>query len=170
MRDDWRTAVIEGDCRAIEGLLEDTDIDCRDHYGQTALMLAVLHGREEVASLLLEKGADLNVTAKYRLSALMLAVIRGHEAIARQLVDAGANLELRGTGAPASRERQLATWRLITHWLILPAISNGPNANRPSFSTAGNRRRKDGCPSAIPTVLPGGRLATLSGAAILRQQ
>ena len=100
MRDDWRTAVIEGDCRAIEGLLEDTDIDCRDHYGQTALMLAVLHGREEVASLLLEKGADLNVTAKYRLSALMLAVIRGHEAIARQLVDAGANLELRGTGAP----------------------------------------------------------------------
>ena len=93
MRDDWRTAVIEGDCRAIEGLLEDTDIDCRDHYRQTALILAVLHGREEVVNLLLEKGADLNVTAKYRLSALMLAVIRGHEAIARQLVDAGANLE-----------------------------------------------------------------------------
>jgi len=101
MRDDWRKAVIGGDSRVIERLLaEGVDIDGRDRYGQTALMLAALHGRDELARLLLENGADLDVTAKYGLSALMLAVINRHSGIARRLVDAGASTTLRGSGAP----------------------------------------------------------------------
>ena len=101
MRDDWRTAAIDGDSAAIEPLLDaGVDIDCRDRYGQTALMLASLQGRTVVVALLVRRGADLNVTAKYNLSALMLAVINGHSDVAKQLVDAGADLGLRGTGAP----------------------------------------------------------------------
>ncbi len=101
MRDDWRKAAIGGDSRVIERLLaEDADIDSRDRYGQTALMLATLHGRDEAVRLLLEKGADMDVTAKYGLSALMLAVINRHTGIGKQLVDAGANTLMRGSGAP----------------------------------------------------------------------
>jgi ankyrin repeat protein len=106
MRGDWNKAVIDGDCRTVERLLpENVDIDSRDRYGQTVLMLAAQHGRNNVVRLLLEKGADMDVTAKYGLSALMLAVINRHTGIARQLVDAGANTRLRGSGAPGFAHR-----------------------------------------------------------------
>jgi len=76
------------------------DIDSRDKYGQTALMLAASAGWEQVVELLIERGAALNHTAKYGLSALMLAVVRGHTNVVRKLAGAGADLGLRGTGAP----------------------------------------------------------------------
>lgn len=63
-------------------------------------MLAATHGRDDVLRLLLNNGADMDVTAKYGLSALMLAVINRHSGIAKQLVDAGANTQLVGSGAP----------------------------------------------------------------------
>ena len=101
MRDDWRNAAIDGDSEAIERLIaQQTDINSRDGYGQTALMLAALHGRDAVVLPLLQGGADMDVTAKYNLSALMLAVINHNTEIARQLVDAGADTRIQGSGAP----------------------------------------------------------------------
>ena len=101
MRDDWRDSAIGGDSRAIQRLLtEGVDIDCRDRFGQTALMLAALHGRDEAVCVLLESGVEKDVTAKFGLSALMLTVINRHTGIAERLVDAGANPRLRGSGAP----------------------------------------------------------------------
>ena len=100
MNEDWRAAAIDSDGPAIERLLAaGMDVDSRDRYGQTALMLAAMHGREGVVRLLLGRGAATDVTAKFRLSALMLAVINRHEGIARQLVDAGADIGIRGSGA-----------------------------------------------------------------------
>ncbi len=101
MRDDWRKAAIDGDHGTVVRLLaEGADVDARDRYGQTALMLAAKHGRAEVARVLLEHGAGLDVTAKYGLSALMLAAVNRHAEIAKRLVDAGADTGLKGTGAP----------------------------------------------------------------------
>ena len=101
MRDDWRSAAIQGDSEVIERLLaEGIAVDCLDRHGQTALMLAALHGRDAVVRVLLDNAADKDVTAKYNLSALMLAVINRHTTIAKQLVDAGANTQIRGSGAP----------------------------------------------------------------------
>ena len=71
-----------------------------DRYGQTALMLAAHRGHGEIVALLVEQGADLNVTAKYTLSALMLAVVNGHANIARLLARAGADLSIKGSGPP----------------------------------------------------------------------
>jgi ankyrin repeat protein len=100
MKADWRAAAIAGDSKTIAQLIAGGEnIDSRDKYGQTALMLAALYGRDEVVGLVLAKGAQLNVTAKYRLSALMLAVINYHTGIAKQLVDAGADLKIRGSDA-----------------------------------------------------------------------
>ena len=101
MREDFREAVVSGDGDAVAELLSNgTDGNLRDGHGQTALMLAALHGQETVVRHLLAYGVDLNVTAKYGLSALMLAVVNRHAGVAKQLVDAGADLRIRGRGAP----------------------------------------------------------------------
>ena len=101
MREDWRSAVNNGDYVNVANLLaEGVEINQRDRYGQTALMLAARHGRAEVVRFLLDYTADLDATAKYGLSALMLAVVYQHSKVVKQLVDAGANTQLRGSGAP----------------------------------------------------------------------
>jgi len=97
----WERAVQLGDVAALRAQLRSgADVNARDRYGQTALMLASHSGNREVVKLLVEHGASLNVTAKYNVSALMLAVIAGHAGIARMLARAGADLEIRGSGAP----------------------------------------------------------------------
>jgi ankyrin repeat protein len=80
----WERAVTRGDVEAIrQQLRSGADINARDQYGQTALMLAAHHGHYEVVEALVASGADLNVTAEYTQSALMLAILAGHADIAR---------------------------------------------------------------------------------------
>jgi len=97
----WEDAVKRGDARIVRDLLgQGTDVDARDRYGQTALMLAAHGGHREVVATLIAHLANLNITAKFGLSALMLAIVAGHAEVARLLVNAGADLSLQGHGAP----------------------------------------------------------------------
>lgn len=97
----WEDAVKCGDAAVVQDLLQrGIEVNARDRYGQTGLMLAAHAGHAAVVQLLIDHVADLNVTAKFGLSALMLAVVAGHEDVARMLARAGADLTLRGTGAP----------------------------------------------------------------------
>ena len=97
----FRGAARYGDIERLRALLESgSDVNARDRYHQTALMLAAQGGHAAVVRLLIERGADLNVAAKFSLTALMLAVVGGHAEVVRVLVDAGADLTFRGTGAP----------------------------------------------------------------------
>ena len=101
MTPEWKTAVTAEDTTRLRELLDTgSDINARDEYGQTALMIAARDGRTASVRWLVEHGADLNHTAKFHLSALMLAVINGRDAIVGILVDAGADRLIRGTGAP----------------------------------------------------------------------
>jgi uncharacterized protein len=98
---EWRDAILAGDEASLTRLLAvGEDINAMDRYGQTALMLAAMHGHNGIVRILLTHGADTDAAAKFGLSALMLAVINRHADIARQLVDAGSDLSLKGTGAP----------------------------------------------------------------------
>jgi len=97
----WEDAIRRGNIDAVRELLHSgADVDARDRYGQTGLMLAAHFGYREVAATLIKHGASLNVTAKFGLSALMLAVVAGHAETARLLARAGADLSLKGTGPP----------------------------------------------------------------------
>lgn len=103
---DWEDAIKRGDDRTVRDLLGwGTDVDARDRYGQTALMLAAHAGHREIVEILIAHRADLNITAKFGLSALMLALVAGHTEIARLLAKAGADLSLRGTGAPGFTDK-----------------------------------------------------------------
>lgn len=118
MRSELECAAKSGDVRALETLLQaGADIDAKDRYGQSALMLAAHHGHLVAVEALLRHGANLNFTAKFGLSALMLAIVAGHEDIACTLVRAGADVELRGTGAPGFGNKtayELAAERQMT--------------------------------------------------------
>ncbi|HSR56124.1 MAG TPA: ankyrin repeat domain-containing protein, partial [Alphaproteobacteria bacterium] len=82
MDERWRQAALTGDLKTLEACIEDgSDINARDSYGQTALMLAAPRGFENIVRRLIAAGADLDVTAKYGLSALMLAVVNYQDAV-----------------------------------------------------------------------------------------
>ena len=102
----WENAIKSGDAQIVRDLLErGIDVDTRDRYGQTALMLAAHAGHREVVETLIAHRANLNFTAKFGLSALMLALVAGHAEVARLLAKAGADLSLRGTGAPGFADK-----------------------------------------------------------------
>jgi ankyrin repeat protein len=101
MNDIWLNAVKRGDIDAVLALLESgANVDVRDRYGQTALMLAAHGGHSGIVETLIAYRADMNITAKFGLSALMLAIVAGHTDIACLLAKSGADLLLRGSGAP----------------------------------------------------------------------
>jgi ankyrin repeat protein len=102
----WKKAITGGNAAAVGELLRGgADVDARDKFGQTGLMLAARAGHREIVEVLVQHGADLDVAAKFNLTALMLAVIAGHAAIARLLASAGADLGHRGSGAPGFADK-----------------------------------------------------------------
>lgn len=88
--------------RVRKELDEGANINALDEHGQTALMNAVYWGNHEIAKFLIERGAELNHTAKLRLTALYLAVIGNRPVLVQVLVDAGADTKLKGSAGEFS--------------------------------------------------------------------
>lgn len=61
------------------------DINVRDEYDRTPLMLAAYGGHTEVVKILLGSGADVNAEGKYGATALSFATARNHDEIVQLL-------------------------------------------------------------------------------------
>jgi hypothetical protein len=87
-----RRSAESGDIDGVVALLDGkVDIEARDSAGRTALMLAVLNGRDAVVTVLLAHGADPNVTDGHGETPLHLAVAGNHPSIEAALRHAGAH-------------------------------------------------------------------------------
>jgi ankyrin repeat protein len=68
------------------------DVDARNEFGESGLMLAAEQGRFEMVKLLLSKNADVNAVDLSHRTALMNAAQNGHTAIVKLLLDKGADV------------------------------------------------------------------------------
>lgn len=94
---DWWKAVKEGDALQIREMLRDgIDVDVRDQESWTALMFAALNGHLEVATILIQAGANVNARSFGGFTGttpLMVASSQGHLDLVRLLIDRGADVK-----------------------------------------------------------------------------
>ena len=83
-----------GHSQVVDVLLKNgADIDLKNKDGISALMVAIENDMQETATLLVEKGADLDLHGKLD-TALTLAARKSNAHIARLLLDKGASIDL----------------------------------------------------------------------------
>ncbi len=70
------------------------DVNVRDNFGVTALLLAAQRGRADLVEVLLDKDADVNAKTKEGVTALMAAAEYGHTEIVKSLLDKGADVNI----------------------------------------------------------------------------
>ena len=89
---DIEKAAREGDLDAVKKLLQSNPelVNEANKYGMTPLFWAAQQGNLDLAKLLVDKGADINVLSPIFGTALHRAVFMGHDQIAEYLLDKGA--------------------------------------------------------------------------------
>lgn len=88
----WRV-VESGNVEALARLLPRVDVNARNRHGMTLLMKAACCGDARMVRLLLEHGADPNLTRTDKFSALALAAFFGHAETVKTLLEFGASTE-----------------------------------------------------------------------------
>jgi len=96
-------AALQGNIDAIrQHIKAGSDLDEKDAYGSSPLIVAVTFGKTEVARALIEAGADLGIRDNYGSTPLHLAALFCRIEIVKALLDKGANKYLRNNnGATA---------------------------------------------------------------------
>jgi ankyrin repeat protein len=69
------------------------NVEMKDGFGNTALMVSVEKGYLEIAKLLIEKGANLNVQNNYGKTILIASAYNGHIDLTKLLIEKGAYIE-----------------------------------------------------------------------------
>jgi len=89
-------AALQGNMEAVRQHIEaGTDLNQKDAWGSTPLIIAAVFGKTEVARALIEAGADLNLTNNDGATALHTAAFLCREEIVEALLEGGANKYLR---------------------------------------------------------------------------
>ena len=93
---DIHMAALQGDVAAIRLHIEaGSDLNEKDPYGSTPLIIAATFGKTEVAKALMEAGADLNVTNNDGGTALHAAAFLCRPDIVKSLLENGADTNLK---------------------------------------------------------------------------
>jgi ankyrin repeat protein len=104
----WAASIWANQCSggAHNGLQEETEVDSEARICDIALGLAAEKGKEEIVTILLEKGADVDAQGGFWGNALLLAVAEGKKEIVRMLLERRADIndqgEVRGISLPAA--------------------------------------------------------------------
>lgn len=86
-----RLATYKGDSEETSQLIaEGVEIDAKDEYGNTALMIAAIEGHLEIVEALVAAGADVNARTTGGVTALFAAESEEHTAVVEILKEAGA--------------------------------------------------------------------------------
>ena len=89
-------AALQGNIEAIrQHIKAGSDLNERDAYGSTPLIIATTFGKTEVARALIEAGADMKIRDNYGSTPLHLAALLCRTEIVKALLDNGANRYLR---------------------------------------------------------------------------
>lgn len=90
--DEIHKAVIKGDLEAVKALLakEPGVIDTQDGRGRTALLEAVVSGKDEIAMFLISRGADVNPGDEHGVNPILMAAYQGKEELVKLLIKEGA--------------------------------------------------------------------------------
>jgi ankyrin repeat protein len=90
------TAAVQGNVDAVRQHIEaGSDLDQKDGYGSTPLVVAATFGKTEVARALIEAGADLSLTNSEGATPLHVAAFLCRGEIVQALLDAGADKNAR---------------------------------------------------------------------------
>ncbi|OGP80614.1 MAG: hypothetical protein A2Z08_03255 [Deltaproteobacteria bacterium RBG_16_54_11] len=95
--DEMHDAIVKNDIRTVESLLKKTNADPNERRdtraSPTFLTQAARLGREEIVSLLIASGADVNSGDGDSMTPLMHAAWKGHVRIVEILIKAGADIQ-----------------------------------------------------------------------------
>jgi ankyrin repeat protein len=91
-RVDLHVAALQGNLSAVEQHINaESDLNQKDAYGSTPLILAITFGRTEVAKALIEAGADMTLTNNDGATPLHIAAFFCRIEIVKALLDHGAD-------------------------------------------------------------------------------
>ncbi|MHC4528164.1 MAG: ankyrin repeat domain-containing protein, partial [Planctomycetota bacterium] len=109
--DIW-TAAKDGNIEAVmKHISAGKDINIRSESGATLLIAASASGQTEIAKLLIEKGADVNLREDVGGStALLAAAFLGHTEIVEMLIDKGADVNARNLSSETPLDTVSAPW------------------------------------------------------------
>lgn len=116
-------AAWKGQLEAVKWLLAHGAAISRRGKEWSALHYAVFAGHEEVARLLMDRGADINAQAPNGSTVLMMAAREGQEKIAQQLIEAGAD-----TGRRNDDGETALTWAMRHNNLRIAKMVATPEA------------------------------------------
>lgn len=89
-------AALQGNLEAIKQNIEaGVDLDKKDQFGSTPLIVAITFGKTSAAKTLIEAGANLNITNNEESTPLHLSAFFGNEELAKLLIENGADKYIR---------------------------------------------------------------------------
>jgi ankyrin repeat protein len=95
-RVDLHVAALQGNLSAVEQHINaESDLNQKDAYGSTPLILAITFGRTEVAKALIEAGADMTIANNDGVTPLHIAAFFCRVEIVKALLDHGADKTVR---------------------------------------------------------------------------
>lgn len=108
------SASLFGDLMAInQHIKAGTDLNAKDAYGSTPLIIAATFGKTEVAKALIDAGADVNITNNDGGTALHSAAFLCREGIVKALLDNGIDTTIRNNFGSTALESVLAPFEMV---------------------------------------------------------